>query len=176
MAYGLEKCKHFILGMDNLTVAVDHKPLVGLFTNRYLEDIPNPRLRNLKEKTLRYRFFITHVDGVKNKVADCLSRHPADPAEHMELIDDLTTHTAHALHEQQIATSSTALTLEMVANYTMSDPAMRQLLNVAEEGFPNDVKEVPEEIRVYYKYRNNISSEDGVLKYKHRIIVPPALR
>ena len=62
VAYGLEKCKHFILGIDNLTVAVDHKPLVGLFTNRNLEDIPNPRLRNLKEKTLRYRFSITHID------------------------------------------------------------------------------------------------------------------
>ena len=99
VAYGLEKCKHFILGIDNLTVTVDHKPLVGLFTYRSLEDIPNPRLRNLKEKTLRYRFSITHVDGVKNKVADCLSRHPADPAVHMELIDDPMTHTAQALHE-----------------------------------------------------------------------------
>ena len=83
---------------------------------------------------------------MKNKVTDCLSRHPADPAEHMELIDDPTTHTAQALHEQQIATPSTALTVEMVANYTMSDPAMRQLLSMAEEGFPNNVKEVPEEI------------------------------
>ena len=176
VAYGLEKCKHFILGIENLTVAVDHKPLVGLFTNRNLEDIPNPRLRNLKEKTLRYRFSITHIDGVKNKVADCLSRHPADPAVHMELIDDPTTHTAQALHEQQMATPSTALTVEMVADHTMSDPAMRKLLDMVEEGFPNDIKEVPEEIRVYHRYREYISSEDGILKYNDRIIIPPALR
>ena len=64
MVYGLEKCKHFILGIDNLTVAVDHKPLVGLFTNRYLEDIPNPRLMKLKEKTLMYRFSMKHMSTV----------------------------------------------------------------------------------------------------------------
>ena len=46
VAYGLEKCKHFILGTENLIVTVDHKPLIGLFTNRNLEDISNPRLRD----------------------------------------------------------------------------------------------------------------------------------
>ena len=50
VVYGLEKSKHFILGCEDLTVTVDHKPLIGLFTNRSLEDISNPRLRILKEK------------------------------------------------------------------------------------------------------------------------------
>ena len=176
VVYGLEKTKHFILGIENLMIAVDHKPLIGLFTNRNLEDISNPRLRNLKEKTLQYRFTMTHVDGVRNKVADCLSRHPSDPAEHMELIDDPTTHTAQALHDQRTTSTSTALTIEMVANHTTADPAMKKLLNMAEEGFPNDVKEMPEEIRAYHKYRDNISSKDGVVTYKHRVIIPPALR
>ena len=31
---------------------------------------------------------MTHIAGVKNKVADCLSRSPAEPAEEMDLIDD----------------------------------------------------------------------------------------
>ena len=114
--------------------------------------------------------------GVKNKVADCLSRHPSDPAVHMELSDDPTTHTAQALHDQRTPTTSTALTIEMVADHTTSDPAMRTLLNMAEEGFPNNIKEMPEEVRAYHKYRDNISSKDGVLRYKHRTIVPPALR
>ena len=88
VAFGLEKCKHFVLGCKDLIIAVDHKPLIGLFTHRSLEDIPNARLRNLKEKTLPYKFQMVHVSGVKNRVADCLSRSPSDPAEHMVLIDD----------------------------------------------------------------------------------------
>ena len=88
MVFGLEKTKYFVLGCTDLVIAVDHKPLIGLFTQRSLDNIPNARLRNLKEKTLPYRFQMDHVAGVKNRVADCLSRSPSEPAEHMDLIDD----------------------------------------------------------------------------------------
>ena len=50
MAYSLDKCKHFVIGCNDLTIAVDHKPLIKLFTDRALEDIPNARLRNLNKK------------------------------------------------------------------------------------------------------------------------------
>ena len=91
VVYALEKAKYFVLGCNNLIVAVDHKPLLKLFGDRSLEDIPNSRLRNLKEKTLGYRFCMTHVPGAKNKVADGLSRYPADPAELLNLPDDVAT-------------------------------------------------------------------------------------
>ena len=67
VADALDKARHFVLGFENLIVAVDHKPLLKLLADRALDDIPNPRLRNLKEKTPRYRFRITHVPGMKNK-------------------------------------------------------------------------------------------------------------
>ena len=40
----LNKAKYFVLGCHDLTIAVDHKPLLKLFTDRSLENIPNPRL------------------------------------------------------------------------------------------------------------------------------------
>ena len=52
----LDKARYFVLGCDDLIIAVDHKPLLKIFSDRSLDNIPNPRLRNLKEKTLRYRF------------------------------------------------------------------------------------------------------------------------
>ena len=54
VVYSLDKAKHFVLGCSDLIVAVDHKPLLKIFGDRSLADIPNPRLRNLKEKTLCY--------------------------------------------------------------------------------------------------------------------------
>ena len=60
----LDKARHFVLGCSNLIIAVDHKPLLKVFSNRSLDDIPKPRLRNLKEKSLRYRFRLVHVPGV----------------------------------------------------------------------------------------------------------------
>ena len=140
LAYGLEKCKHFVLGCKELIVAVDHKPLCGLFNNRSLDCIPNSRLRNLKEKTLSYRFQIVHIQGVKNKVADALSRYPNEPAgEGMHLIDD-----EEIPVEQAAATieSTTAITLDKVASHTISDDNMRKLMKIIEDGFP-ELAEMP---------------------------------
>lgn len=90
IAEALDKSRFFVLGCDDLTVVVDHKPLLRIFNDRSLEEIPNARLRNLKEKTLRYRFKITHIPGVKNKTADFASRYPAGPQEvkKLHLVDD----------------------------------------------------------------------------------------
>ena len=85
VVWSLEKAKHFILGCPTLYVAVDHKPLLGLLGDRHLEDIPNPRLQNLKEKTFRYRYKLVHVPGSKHSVPDAASRHPTGAGEHMEL-------------------------------------------------------------------------------------------
>ena len=76
VADALDKARFFVLGCENLIIAVDHKPLLKVFGDRSLDNIPNTRLRNLKEKTLRYRFKMVHIPGIKHKAADALSRHP----------------------------------------------------------------------------------------------------
>ena len=85
----LNKCRYFILGCDNLTIAVDHKPPLKIFGNRALEDILNARLRNLKKKTLRYRFSIMHVPGVNHRAANLLSRYLDGEADRLTLQGDL---------------------------------------------------------------------------------------
>ena len=59
--------------------AVDHKPLLRDFSDRSLDEISNGRLRNLKEKTLRYKFPMIHTPGVWHKAVDALSWHPTGP-------------------------------------------------------------------------------------------------
>ena len=90
VADALDKARHFVLGCDNLVVAVDHKPLLKIFGDRSLDQVSNPRLRNLKEKTLRYSFKMVHIPGVKNRASDAISRYPSgDPIpSKMELSDD----------------------------------------------------------------------------------------
>ena len=72
VADALDKARFFVLGCSDLTIAVDHKPLLKLFGDRSL----NARLRNLKEKTLRYRFRMVHIPGMRHKAADAVSRYP----------------------------------------------------------------------------------------------------
>ena len=49
----------------------------------------NPRLRNLKEKSLRYRFRMVHIPGVRHLAADGVSRHPVSEPMNMHLPDDV---------------------------------------------------------------------------------------
>ena len=85
VAWALEKSKHFTLGCPHLIIGVDHQPLLKVLGDRHLEDIPNPRLLNLKEKTLRFKFSLVHVPGSKNKSPDAASRHPTGAEDHLEL-------------------------------------------------------------------------------------------
>ncbi len=89
VADALEKARYFVLGCDDLTIAVDHKPLLKILGDRSLEHISNGRLRNLKEKTLRYKFTMVHVPGAKHRAADAVSRYPTGDADKLVLIDDV---------------------------------------------------------------------------------------
>ena len=73
VVWALEKTKLWTLGNQNLDVYVDHKPLVGLLTKRSLDDICNPRLSLLSEKTMGWNFRVIHIPGLKNDGPDCLS-------------------------------------------------------------------------------------------------------
>ncbi|XP_012943385.2 uncharacterized protein LOC106013107 [Aplysia californica] len=84
----LDKARHFTLGCSDLIVAVDHKPLLETFGDRCLDDIPNPRLRNLKEKSLRYRFRIVHIPDLRHAAADAVSHRPVGSPNTLRLPDD----------------------------------------------------------------------------------------
>ena len=117
VADALEKAKHFVLGCKRLTIATDHRPLLKIFGDRSLDNIGNPRLRNLKEKTLQYRFKIVHIPGVRNKAPDALSRHPtgSPTPEQMILPDDI-----HAM-EIQHPTRKPKIPTILMAGISMDD-------------------------------------------------------
>ena len=212
VADALEKARHFVLGCNDLIIAVDHKPLLKLFGDRSLENIPNARLRNLKEKTLRYRFTMMHVPGARHRAADAVSRNPVGKSDNMVLVDDIayitpedrtpsTLTLRHAQHEPAYTTAtdqhnepgdsneaalySSALssisslpciTWDKIRMETASDEIMFQLAQLIESGIPESRNEVPPMLKEYHQFRNNLSTVDGVIIYKDRIVVPPSLR
>ena len=195
VVHALDKARHFIIGCSELTLVVDHKPLLKVFGDRRLDDIPNPRLRNLKEKTLRYRFHVTHIPGARHVAADALSRHPVGQASHLELPDD-----AASLQDHRIACARALLQtadppdLQVCSNdhednsliksvswddvrlATSSDGTMMELLQTIEDGFPEAKNDLPTDLRPYHQYRTSLSSFDGVALYCDRVIIPPLLR
>lgn len=205
----LDKARYFVLGCENLIVAVDHKPLLKIFGDRSLENITNSRLRNLKEKSLRYRFRMIHVPGVKHLAADGVSRHPTGDSEKLTLQDDIATidniisripvipisqiftgKQENTVDESDdvdiglVASASSSLdslavravTWDLVRTATGSDESMNDLLNLIESGLPEFRHEFPPHIREYFQFRDHLYTVDGVVLYKDRVVIPPALR
>ena len=114
IVYGLQKCKYFLLGCTDLTVATDHKPLLNILNDRCLADIENRRLTNLKEKTLSFQFKIVHVPGRKHVGPDAASRYPVGPAVKLQIpgeppeADFSTTEVRHSI-VNSLATIETAV-------------------------------------------------------------------
>ena len=74
VCWALEKFSQYILGMTNVTVETDHRPLTTLFGNMFLDRLP-PRILGYKLRLQRFQFTIKHVSGKNNAAADALSRY-----------------------------------------------------------------------------------------------------
>ena len=170
--------KYFVLGCEDFIITTDHKPLVKLLGNRRLEDIDNPRLLSLKEKTLAYKFTMKYIPGKKNKIPDAASRFPTGAPEETEddALDVEQTIFITAISALSNLEGIKAITWEKIQVETFSDPMMLQLLNEVEQGFYGSRKSLPEDLKQFQKLKNSLTAVDGVVLYKNRILVPPAFR
>ena len=186
---GLNRTRYYVLGCKELYIATDHRPLLKIFGDRSLEDLPNVRLRNLKEKSLRYKFALVHVPGVKHKAADAVSRQPSGSRrpEKLHLPDDVANicQTEEDVHEDQWIRSAQiaalndlkTLTWEKVKDANINDVTMKSLMEAIESGDINRRNFMaPAALKPFMKYKESLYTLDGVILYKQRILVPAALR
>ena len=198
VAEALDRARHFVLGCSDLIVAVDHKPLLKLFSDRCLEDIPNPRLRNLKECSLRYRFRMVYVPGTRNLASDALSRHPSGSrtphrlhlqGDHQgpgkDCPNQSPTQTGEVQTSQQSeegglqtalcsALDSSTISWEQLQTATIEDPALQDLVMAIEEGTPSSKEDLPHCIQAYFRLWNSLS--DDVVCYGRPLVIPQQLR
>lgn len=178
VAEALTKARYFVLGCSNLQIAVDHKPLLKIFGDRHLHEIQNPRLRNLKEKTLSFRFKMVHIPGIKHKAADALSRNPTGKPDHLSLSDDLAS--LHDIDADHLSTHSLstphlqAVTMDRVRVATTSE--LHDLTELIEAGLPPSRMDMPDGLKEYFRFKDDLSTDNGIIMYKDRVVVPPSLR
>ncbi|KAG0701317.1 Retrovirus-related Pol polyprotein from transposon 17.6 [Chionoecetes opilio] len=186
VAWCLRKARLFLLGCPNLLVVTDHRPLVGLFKDRSLAEVLNPRLLHLKEKTLHYRFAIKYLPGKQNNAADSLSRFSALKA--APDVDDID-------QEEEIAAAVCAVMSaalehdgpvtmdeEMVAKAASEDPAYQLLFNKVMSGdwHQHKAQEAPC-LRPYFTVRDRLAVVGSLVTYTFgggsvRLVVPAPLQ
>ena len=169
----LGSCRMFVMGCPDLLVAVDHQPLTRIFNNRDLNEISNPRLLKMKEKTLLYRFRIMSIPGIKNEGANAMSRLPLDTSNNAEF-DDTDIEPA-VISSIQLNASSTMST-HTISTEAIKDPTYQELLNLIENGFPDQKYQLPEYLREYWNIRNELYTCQGLIYSEGRILIPLSLR
>ena len=185
VAWGLEHSKYFTLGCDDLLIVVDHKPLTTILGDRTLDEIPNPRLFRLKQRTLPWIYEITWMPGSENSFGDATSRHPVYSEDFEINSFALTVSAMLATAEDQIEEIAmvnvrsdldrvTCVTWERVQVATHNE--YDDLVKSIEDGsFPNTSRSDcshPE----FYEYREKLYVYDGIILYEDRVVIPPSLR
>lgn len=197
VAWSLNHAKLFILGCPKLTVVTDHKPLLGIFGNRDLGTISNPRIQRFKEKTLHFRFNIQHCPGKWNRGPDALSRYPTknDSAQHVfgchtgledhqealimeDYVSSLVASTLSSIHSIHSSDLEDVITLDRLQNVCSADEDYKSLLMAVQNGFSSSRNDTSPELREFWEMgqQNRLSTFGAVVLMDKRLVIPKVLR
>ena len=151
----------------NVTVETDHKPLVAIF-RKHLHEL-SPRLQRMRMKLQRYDLRVIYVPGKELVMADAFSR------AHLSCSGD-------DLFDDQLDINSVGqlpMSPDKLSEFhkaTSDDPTLQTLQDIVMSGWPAERYDVPADVRVYWTYRDEISTMDGLMFKGPKIIVPKMLR
>lgn len=196
VAEALEKTRYFTLGSPDLTLGVDHKPLLGILNDDDISKIKNPRIRRLKERILQWAFNVKYVPGKMLGGTDALSRYGVKPAADdtvCQLFDDKESrvHLILQLAEQdedqhsdwpddslQAVGSSMCPPISWTELLTEQDKDLdsTKLMVYVLRGFPESKLDMPPGLQQYWRIRDLLTVHHGVIHLGERPVAPPSLR
>ncbi len=182
--------------MSNVNKETRHCVLVQIMSpSKKLEDVKNPRLRALKDRTLMWSFDIKHIPGEKNVGPDVMSRVPGHCSQRkaerlnflqclsqahregdswsdeMEDIMSICAARTYSAHEE-----FRAVTWDRVKEKAIKDDQCERLSRYINVGFPENRADVTEDIRGLWHLRDDLYVMEQVPKMNGRIFIPQSLR
>ena len=152
-----------------VTLYTDHKPLTYIFHPE--AGISPTALQRIQRWALflaGFTFQIKHRPGKDNYQADALSR--TTQQEYTSEEEDVTT-----VQVSQITAGPTGVVgVEQVRTATRRDRELARVLDCVLKGWPSICP--TEKLRPYWVHRDELTSEDGVLLWGLRVVVPQSLR
>ena len=144
------------------TVQSDHKPLEVI----HLKSMHNapPRLQRMLLQLQKYDMKIEYKPGSEMLLADALSRCPARYSQEIKL----------DLCVDYIA--FTSAWIETLKETTCEDLVLSTVYQLVQHGWPKERRRVPNVAKYYWDFRDELSTDEGLLLKGPSLIIPAALR
>ena len=174
-----------------MIIVTDHQPLTGIFGDRDLSKVHNPRLFRLKEKCLRYSFSIQHCPGKRLNGADTVSRNPVAAVEalvslcptqpspedvHLSDKIDAAVQAATIQATTNACNNNAVMTPDRIRASGRSDNLYTKFIHVINQVFPHKCSLTVPDILDFWVVRHRLSTDRGLVLMDGRIVIPKSLR
>ena len=167
--FGLKKFYHYLAGR-RFELITDHQPLVTIFhPNKSLPAYSLNRLQRWATMIMGFNFDIRYKKSHDNANADCLSRLPlTNPTPTDEASAEISA-------IQAAAFESSPIQVKDILKETERDKTLSAVIkNISNDA--NWPKKLDDELAPYYKLRDQLSVNQGVLLRNSQVVIPRTLR
>ena len=175
IVHGIQRFHHYLYGRS-FTIISDHKPL-QVFLHKPLHSAP-PQIQRMMTKIQGYDFKITDVPGPKLIISDTLSRMPnPNSCVHVSIdehVDEITIDECEDISIDLLNFSPTKQA--EIRHLTSTNPVMKTLSEIIHGGWPENIKDLPVDVRTYWSFRDELSMQNGIILKGNQVIIPDQLR
>lgn len=171
ICFGLQKFHNYVYGKSNVIVETDHLPLLGVF-KKSLNQCP-ARLQRMLIQIQKYDFKLIHKRGKDLVIADTLSRAYL-PLNGRDNDWDLELHSHVNLITSQININDKCLT--ELREETAKDSELQELIKIINNGWPNNSKNIKNSLKIYSKYKSDLTIIEGIIYKDQRCLIPKNMR
>ena len=166
VVYGCTKFHYYIYGRPVL-VESDHKPLQSIFAKPLMK--APLRLQRLLLTLQKYDLKVTYKPGKLMFLADALSRSYLDETQE-DLVPEVDVNVVSLNSHLPLSADRYSELQEHTAN----DTVLQALHKVVQSGWPESKTDLPDGLSVYWSFRDEITTVDGLLFKGSKLIVPKA--
>ena len=153
VAWAANKCKTFLMGLQNFQVITDHNPLIPIVNSHRLDEIDNPRLQQLKTKLMAFNLTAKWCKGLTNRAPDALFCYPVWEPHQSDFLAEYDEDNLPGLPAAEIRAivndNHNNIRMQELRDHTKRNETYIQLKATILKGFPDHKNQLPGALRHY---------------------------
>ncbi|KAI5755188.1 hypothetical protein M8J77_014828 [Diaphorina citri] len=168
IVFACEKFHYYIYGKKT-KIHTDHKPLVTIVKKNI--DKISPRMQRMILKLIAYELEVEYLPGTQMYIADALSRNFIASSKEENSDCDM------YIHELSPCYPASQEKLQMVLEATLKDPDILQVIRLVQNNsWPNSGKQLNENVKMFFRIKDTLTTIDGLLFKDNKIVIPRNLQ